>query len=84
MVIYIIHFRLCLGQSESGCASDDKRKLFCAWDSNKGKCLAIRDAENNVCCQKKPLEGCNDLMKGRCPSQYQVNCMHPFFFQIID
>jgi len=65
--------RLCLGQSESGCASDDKRKLFCAWDSNKGKCLAIRDAENNVCCQKKPLEGCNDLMKGRCPSQYQVS-----------
>ena len=66
-------FRLCLGQSESSCTSDDKRKLFCAWDSSKSKCLTIRDAKNNVCCQKKPLEGCNDLMKGRCPEQYQVN-----------
>jgi len=65
--------RLCLGQSESSCTSDDKRKLFCAWDSSKSKCLTIRDAKNNVCCQKKPLEGCNDLMKGRCPEQYQVS-----------
>merc|ERR1712008_446319 len=65
--------RLCLGQSESSCTSDDKRKLFCAWDSSKNKCLTIRDAKNNVCCQKKPLEGCNDLMKGRCPEQYQVS-----------
>lgn len=62
-----------MGQSESSCTSDDKRKLFCAWDSSKSKCLTIRDAKNNVCCQKKPLEGCNDLMKGRCPEQYQVN-----------
>ena len=69
----MIFFRLCLGQSESSCTSDDKRKLFCAWDSSKSKCLTIRDAKNNVCCQKKPLEGCNDLMKGRCPEQYQVN-----------
>ena len=52
---------------------DEKRKLFCAWDSSKSKCLEVRDAQNNVCCQKKPLEGCNDLMKGRCPEQYQVN-----------
>jgi hypothetical protein len=65
--------RLCQGQSESSCSSDDKRKLFCAWDSNKSKCLSIRDAKNNVCCQKKPMEGCNDLMKGRCPPQYQVS-----------
>merc|ERR1712241_1302465 len=68
--------RICQGQSESSCTSDDKRKLFCAWDSSKNKCLEVRDAKNNVCCQKKPLEGCNDLMKGRCPEQYQVseNC----------
>jgi len=65
--------RICQGQSESSCTSDDKRKLFCAWDSSKSKCLEVRDAKNNVCCQKKPLEGCNDLMKGRCPEQYQVS-----------
>jgi len=65
--------RICQGQSESTCTSDDKRKLFCAWDSSKSKCLEVRDAQNNVCCQKKPLEGCNDLMKGRCPEQYQVS-----------
>merc|ERR1712121_89641 len=68
--------RIWQGQSESSCTSDDKRKLFCAWDSSRNKCLEDRDAKNNVCCQKKPLEGCNDLMKGRCPEQYQVseNC----------
>jgi len=65
--------KLCRGQtSESSCTSGEKRKLFCAWDSNQDKCLAVRDAKNNVCCQKKPLEGCDDLVKGRCPDQYQV------------
>jgi len=64
--------KLCDGQSESSCLSDDKRKLFCNWDSSRGKCLEVRDVENNVCCQKPPLTGCSDIMAGRCPDEFQV------------
>ena len=64
--------KICQGQSESTCTADSKRALFCGWDSSKGKCLPIRDAENNVCCQKKPMDGCKDFVSGRCPQEFQV------------
>ena len=77
--------KVCQGQtSESSCTSGEKRKLFCAWDSNHSKCLAVRDNKNNVCCQKKPIEGCDDLVKGRCPENYQVTFLLHQGFLIID
>jgi len=63
--------KLCYGQSESTCTADAKRKLLCTWEA--GKCTAIRDGQNNVCCQKKPFGGCADFLKGRCPEEYQVS-----------
>lgn len=64
---------LCDYKDEKQCGSG-KAKTFCEWKD--GKCTAWRDAKNNVCCQSKPMAGCADLMKGRCPSGYQVpeNC----------
>merc|ERR1712079_536287 len=67
---------LCNGHDENSCNSGDKKSIFCKWDKFFSKCLAFRDAENNVCCQSKPVAGCSDLMKGVCPAHFQVpeNC----------
>ena len=54
---------LCNGHDENSCNSGDKKSIFCKWDKFFSKCLAFRDAENNVCCQSKPVAGCSDLIE---------------------
>ena len=73
---------LCNGHDENSCNSGDKKSIFCKWDKFFSKCLAFRDAENNVCCQSKPVAGCSDLMKGVCPAHFQVMYV-PFYCKYV-
>ena len=54
---------LCNGHDENSCNSDDEKSIFCKWEKFSSKCLALRDAENKVCCQSKPVAGCSDLIE---------------------
>ena len=74
---------LCNGLSEENCKSG-KAETLCHWSGKDQKCKAFRDKVNNVCCQSKPLPGCYDLMKGRCPTDYQVKLMIFSIREILD
>ena len=65
------------------CNADDT----CKWESSRSnwqaaRCVLNRDRKNNVCCQEANIkQNCVDMMKGICPSRWQVNrecCPAPY------
>jgi hypothetical protein len=60
-------------KSEADCKAGNKQFL-CAWAN--GQCRSYRDASNNVCCQSEVKDACDKVVKGICPTDWQVpeNC----------